>query len=132
MILQKSKIISRLATKFIVADGDVSVVCSSRKNVPPLAVGDWVEWQTTGKGEGVIEALVPRHNMLARPNPLTQFEKPVAANIDVMVVVVATEPSPDLSLVDEYLVLARLHKIAVLVVHNKQDLPVFESTLFCS
>jgi len=126
------KIVSRIGTKFIVALDSLhteKIVCACRKNIPPLAVGDFVKVANTSKGEGVITALEPRQNILSRPNSLNHFDKPVAANIDLMIVVLSHEPPPDFFLIDEYLVIANLYGFEILLIHNKSDIDCFDANL---
>ena len=78
-------------------------------------VGDIVEF-TPGQGEahGWIEKIQPRKNALKRP--------PVA-NIDVvMLQVAATNPQPDLMLLDKMMLISRQQKIDVAIVISKSDL----------
>jgi ribosome biogenesis GTPase len=92
--------------------------CSARRNLARIVCGDRVLWRPTGTGEGVIEAIEPRRSVLNRGNG----ERPLAANIDCIVVVAATQPAADEFLIDKYLVAAELAGITPLVVINKSDL----------
>jgi ribosome biogenesis GTPase len=74
-----------------------------------------------GKGRaGVVEALCPRTSLLARSDERGQL-KPIAANIDQIIIVIAVEPWPVLSLVDSYLVAAENAGIKAVIILNKTD-----------
>jgi len=82
--------------------------------------GDRVVWQPTGDG-GVVTALEARHNVLSRPD-YSGRDKPLAANLTLMAVVVAPQPPPSGFLLDQYLVAAELMGVRALVVAAKMDL----------
>lgn len=95
--------------------------CLTRANLPRLVCGDRVIWQETGEQLGVITSLVPRSNLLARPDYHKDL-KPVAANIDQMLIVAAPQPALDEDLINRYLVAAELTAITPIIVINKLDL----------
>jgi ribosome biogenesis GTPase len=95
--------------------------CMTRSNLPELVCGDRVMWQAIDQHAGVIVSLVPRQSLLVRPN-FRKHPKPVAANIDQMLVVVAPLPAIDEDLIDRYLVAAKLTEITPHLVVNKIDL----------
>ncbi|OXE31235.1 ribosome small subunit-dependent GTPase A, partial [Vibrio parahaemolyticus] len=70
---------------------------------------------------GVVEAVEPRTSMLTRPDYYDGL-KPVAANIDQMVIVSSVLPELSLNIIDRYLVAAETLNIAPLLVLNKVDL----------
>ena len=95
--------------------------CTQRSNLPKLVTGDLVVWSEDGADGGVILALGQRRNFFGRPSPEGQF-KAIAANIDSVLIVFASSPTPHVSLIDRYLVaIEQLHLTAVLVL-NKLDL----------
>ena len=65
------------------------VHCHPRGKKSELVVGDHVRWQPTGDG-GVIEHLEPRRNLLFRQDAWRT--KSFAANLDLLLVLVAGEP----------------------------------------
>lgn len=95
--------------------------CALRQNLGPLVVGDHVMWQASEEGSGVVVALLPRHSELVRPSRHAGL-KPVAANIDLMVIVSAPRPTFSEELLDRYLVAAELLHIEPLIIFNKKDL----------
>ena len=94
--------------------------CFQRSNLEPLVTGDRVIWQQ-GDPHGVVLALHARRSLLQRPNKFNEL-KPVAANIDRMVIVVAPLPEAHANLVDRYLVAAEVSGIRPLILLNKSDL----------
>ena len=95
--------------------------CLVRANLPPLVCGDQVIWQSTGKEQGIITSLAPRSSLLARPDYHGNL-KPVAANIDQILIVTAPQPGIDEDAINRYLVAAELTDIKPLIVINKIDL----------
>ncbi len=83
--------------------------------------GDRVQWQPASPGEGVVTGRLPRRSLLARPQP-RGGTRPLAANLDRIVVMAALRPAPDQFLIDRYLVAAESIEIRPLIVLNKADL----------
>jgi ribosome biogenesis GTPase len=92
--------------------------------VDPIAVGDQVTFQHAGDGTGLITAVLPRRNQLARPaagnKPLEQV---IVANVDQVVPVMsAARPAPKWELLDRYLAAAEAAGVSSLIVITKADL----------
>lgn len=94
--------------------------CYLRAHLGAPVAGDRVVWRDS-EPYGVITALMPRHSVLERPDHNDQA-RPVAANIDLVCVVIAPEPEAHGNLIDRFLVVAKLHKLGAIVVLNKSDL----------
>lgn len=119
---QLGRIVAHYGANLDVEDEQGKVYhCLIRANVPRLVCGDKVIWQATGPDLGVITSLVPRTSLLARPDYNKQL-KPVAANIDQMLIVAAPKPALDEDLINRYLVAAELTSIQPVIVINKTDL----------
>lgn len=85
------------------------------QNIKPL-VGDNVEIYTENQleGTGVIVSILPRKNELKRP---------AVANVDqAMVIFAATEPDPNLNLLDRFLITMQKQNIDSIVCFNKKDI----------
>jgi ribosome biogenesis GTPase len=95
--------------------------CHLRANLPALVTGDQVVWRAGNQGIGVIVAQLPRDTELRRPDSRGQL-KPVAANVDLIVIVFAPLPEPHPNLIDRYLVAAEHAGITPLLLLNKADL----------
>ncbi len=94
--------------------------CHQRSNLPPLVTGDFVLWEPDGEQTGVIVAAAPRDNVFARYSGGKL--KPVAANIDTVLVVIAVLPEPFVNLIDRYLVAIESRELRAHLVLNKVDL----------
>jgi len=95
--------------------------CHFRANVGAIVAGDRVVMRRGKSGYGVIETVLPRNSLLSRPDPRGNL-KPVAANIDFMVLVITPEPAPSSVLIDRYLVAAELQQLKIKILLNKTDL----------
>jgi ribosome biogenesis GTPase len=83
-------------------------------------VGDKVRWQVAGD-EGVIEQVEPRRNLMFRQDEWRT--KAFAANVDQIVVVVASQPVFSESQLARALIAAESAGITARVLLNKADLP---------
>jgi len=105
------------------------VRCHLRANLGSLVTGDKVIFRVPvdeagneqENAEGVVGAVLPRQSELSRPNMHGDI-KPVAANIDYIVLVVACEPEAYANLIDRYLVAAENCNITPIILLNKIDL----------
>ncbi|HEY5790530.1 MAG TPA: small ribosomal subunit biogenesis GTPase RsgA [Gammaproteobacteria bacterium] len=97
------------------------VTCSARQNLGPIVCGDRVAWQASPLGEGVVSAVAPRQGCLLRPDARGEL-RPIAANLDRLVLVIAPRPPFDEAQIDRYLVAAELTGIPATLLLNKVDL----------
>ena len=102
------------------ADDGSRTLCHARGKKSETVVGDRVRWQRSGD-EGVVEAVLPRQNLLYRQDAWKT--KAFAANLDQLLVVVAAEPVFSESQLARALIAARAAAIPARIVLNKQDLP---------
>lgn len=103
-------------------NADTILRCHVRANIDSIAVGDRVAWQRDKRQQAVVLAVEPRHSVIERPDGLGKL-KPVAANIDQVLVVLAPEPEPHPALLDRYLLAAENAGINAAIVLNKIDQP---------
>ena len=101
------------------ADGS-TVPCFPRGKKSELACGDRVQLERSGEAQGVIDTILPRSSLLYRSNEFRQ--KLIAANVTLVVIVVATEPSFSDELVTRCLIAAESQDIKALILLNKCDL----------
>ncbi len=99
--------------------------CVIRPDIGSLVVGDHVYWKAIDLCSGVVESVLPRKNVLSRPD-CYRHVKMMAANITQMIVVIATKPEPSRLLIDSYLVAAELMQVKVSIVFNKVDLDTLQ------
>jgi len=97
------------------------LVCHPRGKKSDAVVGDRVRWLPTGGDEGVIEHVEPRRNLLFRQDEWRT--KAFAANLDAILVMVASEPTFSESQLARALIAAERAGIAAAVLLNKADLP---------
>jgi ribosome biogenesis GTPase len=100
-------------------DGRV-LPCVPRGKKSEVVCGDKVQIHLTSADQGVIETIDPRKSLLYRSNEYRQ--KLIAANVDLLVIVCATEPAFSHELLTRCLVAASSQEIETLVVLNKIDL----------
>ncbi|MEO1595281.1 MAG: ribosome small subunit-dependent GTPase A [Pseudomonadota bacterium] len=98
------------------------------KRLRPVAGDRVMASPLANEDDWLIESLLPRDNELARPDSRGRREI-LAANVSLMIVVVAPEPAPDFYIVDRYLAAARLMPCEAAIVWNKSDLGDFPEAL---
>jgi len=105
-------------------DDGQRLICHPRGKKNQAVVGDRVWWQPSGD-EGSIEKLQERRNLLYRQDEIRT--KSFAANLDLVLILLAAEPEFSESQLTRALIAARAEGIAALIVLNKADLgPLFE------
>ncbi|MCT7655123.1 GTPase RsgA [Oceanimonas sp. NS1] len=107
---EEGVVISRFGQHADIEDGEGRVHrCNLRRTIGSLVTGDRVVWRPGTDAlqgiSGVVEAVHPRATVLTRPDYYDGI-KPVAANIDQIVVVSAVLPELSCHIIDRYLVAA--------------------------
>lgn len=116
--MTRGRIEKALSGFYYVNTGETVLQCRARgkfrkEGMSPL-VGDWVQVQELGSGEGLVQTIEPRSS---------EFQRPAAANVDQLVVIAsAALPVTDPYLIDRISAIAALKGCKVLVVLNKCDL----------
>jgi ribosome biogenesis GTPase len=115
-----------------VALEDRTVLCSLRGSLTAaesqftnaIAVGDSVRVQVTDGEQGMVEEVLPRRSLLARPDVFKHHRQQiVAANVDQVLVVSSwREPAIWLELIDRYLIAAARYQLPARICINKIDL----------
>jgi ribosome biogenesis GTPase len=101
--------------------------CHLRRTIGSVVCGDRVEVITELAGDsdnnlsGVIEAVHDRHSVLTRPDFYDGI-KPIAANIDQIIVVSSILPELSTHIIDRYLVACEDIQIPPIIVVNKMDM----------
>lgn len=135
---EKGRVLS-IASQGIIVDVNGEIIsCSLRgllkkdktqfKNL--VTVGDFVLFERSNLGEGIIVHVEPRHSILSRAENLSRRkEQLIAANIDQVIITVSVV-SPELkpSLIDRYIIAAQKGGMQPIIAVNKIDL--LESTEF--
>lgn len=84
------------------------------------AVGDKVICERRSNNQGVILEILPRRNLLYRSDAFKS--KYLAANLDQLLIVLATEPYFSEEMLGRALLAAQAHELTTLIVLNKTDL----------
>ncbi|UCV02203.1 ribosome small subunit-dependent GTPase A [Dechloromonas denitrificans] len=117
----EGRVIAAHGRQYVVELADGSLLpCFPRGKKSDVACGDRVDIERTSSDQGVIEAIQPRTSLLYRSNEYKQ--KLIAANVDQLVIVVATEPAFSDDLITRALLAAESEEIEALIVLNKCDL----------
>lgn len=117
----EGRVIAAHGRQYVVELADGSLLpCFPRGKKSEVACGDRVDIKRTSDDQGVIEAIQPRTSLLYRSNEVRQ--KLIAANVDQIIIVVATEPAFSDELITRALVAAESEEIEPLIVLNKCDL----------
>ncbi len=120
-------VISRYGQQAIIADSNEQTVrCHIRRGVESLVSGDDVVWrrieeQANDDVGGVIEAVQPRRSLLSRPDYYDGL-KPVAANVDQILIISSVRPAFSSQIIDRYLVACEDIEVTPVIVLNKADL----------
>jgi len=115
-------VVVRHGADLAVEDADARVHhCLARRNIGRPVCGDHVIWHPTGPGRGLVTDLLERQTVLSRPD-YSGRDKPLAANLTQLVVLLAAIPEPSGYLLDQYLVAAELMGADALIAFNKVDL----------
>jgi len=100
-------------------DGGAMLQCFPRGKRSEVAVGDRVIYEPTSADQGVIVEIGERRNLLYRSDQYKS--KLFAANLDQLLIVLATEPHFSEDLLGRALVAAEAHELKPLIVLNKID-----------
>ncbi|MCC3705576.1 small ribosomal subunit biogenesis GTPase RsgA [Rouxiella badensis] len=129
---QEGVVISRFGMHADVEASDGSQHrCNIRRTIRSLVTGDRVVWRSgeNASVKGIVEAVHERTSVLTRPD-FYDGVKPIAANINQIVIVSAILPELSLNIIDRYLVACETVEVEPLIVLNKIDLLDDESRKF--
>jgi ribosome biogenesis GTPase len=117
------RVVASHGRRYSVELGDGSVLeCMPRGKKSEIACGDRVRIARTEAGQGVVESIDPRSTLLYRSDAYRQ--KLVAANVSLVVIVVAAVPTFYEDLVNRCLAAAEHGAMRALIALNKDDLPL--------
>jgi len=119
--LREGLVVSHLGKSLQIEASDGRLVaCHTRRQLGSVAVGDQVLWSEQTGDSGRVETILPRRSLLTRPAHGGRI-RPVAANLDRLLVVVAPEPEPDWLLVDQFVAACEHRSLGVGIIVNKID-----------
>ncbi len=104
--MAEGRVIVNQRRQFLVEDnnGDrVRCIVKGRKLLP--VAGDRVQWVALDDDVGLIQHIHDRRNTLCRYD-VRRGKQPLAANLDQLLVVTASQPALDIFMLDKYLVAA--------------------------
>jgi ribosome biogenesis GTPase len=117
---RKGLVIAHLGQGLAIESQGKTLLCQTRRQLGQAAVGDWVRWEPTAPEQGRVLEILPRRSVLNRPARNGKI-RPVAANIDKILVVFALQPECDFLLIDQYLAICENRNIDAELVFNKID-----------
>ena len=127
--LLTARVITNYGKSIIAELADKQLIrCLPRQNIEQIVCGDNVLIQILDNGDAVVAAIQPRESLLKKPGFGGKL-KPMATNIDQVVIVVAVEPQPNAYLIDRYLVAIENLHAEGLILLNKMDLAQDQSIL---
>ena len=118
--MKHARIIAAHGRHYLASAGSEMLHCVTRGKKSDVAVGDSVNIMPTARGQAVIESISERHSLLYRSDQYKS--KLLAANVDQLFIVIATEPSFSDDLVSRALVAAEAAGIEVHLILNKIDI----------
>ena len=126
-------VISRFGQHADIEDAEGKIErCNLRRGIKSLVTGDRVVWRAGNEVfhgiSGIVEAVHPRTTVLTRPDYYDGI-KPIAANIDHIIIVSSIAPDFSRNIIDRYLVACEDIGITPIIVLNKTDLLDDESRL---
>lgn len=124
--LSLGRVVGRFGKHADVEDSDGTISrCHIRRTIDSVVCGDNVLFSKGADSEsgvsGVIEIVKDRHSMLTRPDYYDGI-KPIAANIDQIIIVSSVRPALSLNIIDRYLVACEDIGIQPVIVLNKVEL----------
>jgi len=116
--LTKGQIVARFGSTCMVETNEHIEKYRLRRSLGTPVCGERVEVDSQLK---VVKKLLPRDSEFARADK-QQRKQIIAANVDLVVIVVATQPSPSRDLINRYLVACQNLNLPALIFLNKIDL----------
>lgn len=107
-----------------ITNNDKTYTAYLRQNLDPIAVGDEVFYRpilNSDQNDTIIIDIKKRKNIFERTK-FHNITKPIAANLDQIVLVTAINPKPQNILIDQFIVNAFLADIPIIIIINKTDL----------
>lgn len=122
------RVIARFGAELLVQTEQGELLrCTTRRKLDHAASGDHVQWERQAQGNAAVTRILPRQNVLERPDFRGRL-RPIAANINLLIVVTSWQPKPVWETIDRYLIAARRLPAEVLLVMNKDDLRANHAT----
>ena len=121
-VVIEGRVVADFGREFLVEFADRRQVACTRKGKRQDATcGDFVEVRLTGSGQGSIERVGTRRNLLFRSDQWR--DKMLAANVDQVVILLAPKPPFSEAFLNLSLVACEAARLPVVIALNKSDLP---------
>jgi ribosome biogenesis GTPase / thiamine phosphate phosphatase len=121
-VVVEGRVVADFGREFLVEFADRRQVACTRKGKRQDATcGDFVEVRLTGSGQGSIERVGTRRNLLFRSDQWR--DKMLAANVDQVVILLAPKPLFSEAFLNLSLVACEAARLPVVIALNKADLP---------
>ncbi|NUU01091.1 ribosome small subunit-dependent GTPase A [Herbaspirillum robiniae] len=118
--LESGLVIAAHGRHYLVQAGEQKLQCVTRGKKSDVSVGDRIRFARTSPNQGVVESIDERKTLLYRSDQYKS--KLLAANVDQLFIVVATEPSFSDDLVSRSLVAAESAGVSAHLILNKTDI----------
>jgi ribosome biogenesis GTPase len=121
-VVVEGRVVADFGREFLVEFADRRQIACTRKGKRQDATcGDFVEVRLTGSGQGSIERVGTRRNLLFRSDQWR--DKMLAANVDQVVILLAPKPPFSEAFLNLSLVACEAARLPVIIALNKADLP---------
>jgi ribosome biogenesis GTPase len=121
-VVVEGRVVADFGREFLVEFADRRQIACTRKGKRQDATcGDFVEVRLTGSGQGSIERVGTRRNLLFRSDQWR--DKMLAANVDQVVILLAPKPMFSEAFLNLSLVACEAARLPVVIALNKADLP---------
>ena len=115
-----ARVIASYGRHYLIDDDGRLLTATRRGKRGDVVVGDLVQFTASGDEQAVINSILPRTSLLFRSDAIRTKE--LAANVEQVVIVYATQPAFNIRFVWRALIAAQCAGIDALVVLNKVDL----------
>lgn len=113
-------VVAHLGYQLVVSDHDHLLMADWRKQIGHVAINDRVLISRDSDHHAIVEGIFPRGKTLYKWQG--KKTKPIASNIDQLLIIISIEPDWQSQLLDRYLIAAREADISLAIVCNKIDL----------
>ncbi|MFT5436629.1 MAG: ribosome biogenesis GTPase, partial [Ulvibacter sp.] len=123
--MKTARVTEEHKTNYIISDGEKEITATVRgsfftgDNFPK--VGDQVVFTDISEDKAVIEKVLPRTSVIIRKDIGTASTQVIAANVDLIFIVMGLDKDFNVGRLERYLLLAKQSEIKAVIVLNKSD-----------
>lgn len=100
--------------------GNMQYEASGRTDLP--VIGDWITVRVLDDRQAVVQRIIPRRGLLSRRAAGAEREQPLAANVDLALIMIGLDGNYNLRRAERYLAIAWAGGATPVVILNKADL----------